>query len=120
MANTFKNKETPSGTKSSIFSWINGLFNVDKIFADGLPVQYFPKIFFFTCIAIFYIANGHYSEKSVRKINKLQQEVEDLRADYITMKADMMLAGKQSEVAKKVAPLGLKESMEPPFKVTLE
>ncbi len=120
MANTFKNKEPQNEAKSSIFSWINGLFNVDKVFADGLPVQYFPKIFFFTCMAIFYIANAHYAEKSVRKINKLQQEVEDLRADYITKKADMMFAGKQSEVARKVASMGLKESMEPPYKITTD
>ncbi|MCS6975318.1 MAG: FtsL-like putative cell division protein, partial [Cyclobacteriaceae bacterium] len=50
----------------------------------------------------------------------LQAEVEDLRADYITAKSELMYASKQSEVARKVAPLGLKESLVPPFKIVLK
>jgi outer membrane murein-binding lipoprotein Lpp len=37
--------------------------------------------------------------RATRKIDKLQTEVEDLRADYTTLKADIMYASKQSEVA---------------------
>jgi hypothetical protein len=50
----------------------------------------------------------------------MQAEVEDLRADYTTLKADLMFASKQSEVAKKVKIYGLKESLTPPFKVVVE
>ena len=71
-------------------------------------------------LSLFYIGNTHYAEKTVRKINNVQAEVEDLRADYTTMKSDLMFASKQSEVAKKVKVFGLEESLEPPHKIVVE
>ena len=50
----------------------------------------------------------------------MQVEVEDLRADYTTLKADLMFASKQSEVARQVSEIGLKESLKPPYKVVVE
>mgnify|MGYP001796119542 FL=1 len=49
----------------------------------------------------------------------MKKEIEDLRADYTTLKADYMYASKQSEVAKKVEKLGIKESLRPPEKITI-
>ena len=71
-------------------------------------------------LGLLYISNTHYAEKTVRKINAMQTEVEDLRADYTTMKADLMYASKQSEVARKVNAYGLKETLKPPFKVVVK
>jgi hypothetical protein len=36
------------------------------------------------------------------------------------MKADLMFASKQSEVARKVKDFGLRESLTPPFKIQVE
>ncbi len=71
-------------------------------------------------IGLIYISNTHYAEKTVRRINNIQAEVEDLRADYTTLKSDLMFASKQSEVAKKVKAFELKESLKPPYKVEVE
>ena len=71
-------------------------------------------------IGLLYIGNTHYSEKTVRRIDHAQSEVEDLRADYTTLKSDLMYASKQSEVARKVKIIGLKESLNPPTKVAIE
>ena len=71
-------------------------------------------------LSILYISNTHYAEKTIRRINAIQAEVEDLRADYTTLKSDLMFASKQSEVARKVRDLGLKESLTPPHKVKVE
>jgi hypothetical protein len=71
-------------------------------------------------LAILYISNTHYAEKTVRDINAIQAEVEDMRADYTTLKADLMFASKQSEVARKVKDFGLKESLTPPYKIVVE
>lgn len=70
-------------------------------------------------LGLFYISNTHYADKTVRRINELQAEVEDLRADYTTTKADLMFASKQSEVARKVSAFGLKESLKPPYKIVV-
>ena len=121
--NSFKKKEkgrnTSSEPKGSIFSMLDrkmGGGNAD----GGLPVKYLPYVLFFVTMGIFYIGNSHYADKTTRKIDKLHEEVEDLRADYTTLKSEYMFAAKQSEVAKKVKKLGLQESEKPPFKIIVE
>lgn len=120
--NTFKAKEKNKSKESSsesIFSRLDRRLGGDNP-EDGLPVKYLPYVLFFVVIGIFYIGNSHYADKTTRKIDKLHQEVEDLRADYTTLKSEYMFASKQSEVAKKVKKLGLKESEKPPFKIIIE
>jgi len=111
-------KQASSGR--GIFFDIGKRFKIESYFLDGFPVEYVPKILFVMFLSLLYIGNTHYAEKTVRKIDKLQLEVEDLRADYITLKSDLMFSGKQSEVARKVKIIGLKESLIPPTRVIIE
>lgn len=105
---------------SSVFSKFESKVKADLIFEEGLPVKYLPHTLFLVMICIFYIGNSHYAEKTIRKMDKLKREVQDLRADYTTLKADYMYASKQSEVAKRVAHMGIYESMTPPQKIEIE
>ena len=82
--------------------------------------MYIPHALFLTALGIFYIGNNHWAEKTIRKIDKMQVEVEELRADYTSLKADYMFASKQSEVARKVKRIGLKESYAPPNKIVVK
>ncbi len=107
---------TSSG--KGVFSIVDKYIPIGNVFNEGLPVQYVPKVLFFAFIMMLYIANAHYGDKLVRKTSRLQNEVNDLRADYTTLLADLMFKSKQSEVAKQVESLGLKESIEPPVKIT--
>src|ERR1700749_3328562 len=93
---------------------------LNNVLTKGLPVQQMPKIFFIMGLLIFYIANTHYADKIVRDTARTKSEVEDLRADYTTLKADLMFKSKQSEVAKRVAALGLEESLIPPYKIDID
>jgi hypothetical protein len=104
----------------SVFSGIEKRLKLESYFEEGFPVQYLPKILFVIALGLVYIGNTHYSEKTVRQINNIQAEVEDLRADYTTLKADLMFASKQSEVANKIKIYGLRESLIPPTKVVVE
>ena len=111
------------GTSSSgtgFFSGMEKRMKLESYFEEGFPTQHLPKIIFAMWMGLLYISNTHYAEKTVRKINASQAEVEDLRADYTTLKADFMFASKQSEVARKVKALGLKESLRPPYKIAVE
>lgn len=107
-------------TKGSLFSLIENKLKLDSLFDEGLPAKYIPHTLFLTAIGIFYIGNNHWAEKTVRKIDKMQIEVEELRADYTSLKADYMFASKQSEVARKVKKIGLIESQTPPNKIIIE
>lgn len=126
MANQLK--DTPSSTQKDsaksdgkgIFSIISNTFRLDGMFDNGVPIQYMPKIIWVTVLVILYIANAHYTEKTVRKIDTLKFEVEELRTEFTTLKASYMFESKQSEVAKKVAIHGLVESKNPPLKVDNE
>ncbi|MEX2230657.1 MAG: FtsL-like putative cell division protein [Cyclobacteriaceae bacterium] len=104
----------------SVFSAIEKKLKLENYFEEGFPVHYLPKIFFVLVLGLVYIGNTHYAEQTVRKINLMQVEVEDLRADYTTLKSDLMFSSKQSEVARKVKAFGLKESLIPPYKVVVE
>lgn len=104
----------------SVFSGIEKTLKLESYFEEGFPVHYLPKILFVLFLGLVYIGNTHYAEQTVRKINLLQVEVEDLRADYTTLKSDLMFSSKQSEVARKVKPFGLKESLTPPYKIVVE
>lgn len=115
-----KSSGKSSGKGTSVFSGLEKKLKLESYFEEGFPVQHLPKIIFVMALGLFYIGNTHYAEKTVRKINHVQAEVEDLRADYTTMKSDLMFASKQSEVAKKVKAIGLEESLEPPHKIVVE
>ena len=116
--NESRSKESSSG--KSLFSGLEKRLKLETYFEEGFPVQYLPKILFFLFLGLVYISNTHYAEKTTRAINAAQSEVEDLRADFTTLKSDLMFAGKQSEVARRVKGFGLKESLHPPFKVEFE
>ena len=115
-----KSKSKSKGFAKGIFSGIERRLKLENYFEEGFPVKYLPKILFVMAIGLIYISNTHYAEKTVRRINNIQAEVEDLRADYTTLKSDLMFASKQSEVAKKVQAFELKESLKPPYKVEVE
>ncbi len=112
-----KQKAEPGRT---VFQMLESSLGLNNVLTKGLPVQQMPKIFFVMGLLIFYIANTHYADKIVRKIAKTKSEVEDLRADYTTLKADNMVRSKQSEVAKRVASMGIEESLAPPYKIEVE
>ena len=110
----------PKGKGRSIFSLIETYIRLGGVFEQGLPVRYIPYILYLTAVGIFYIANRNFAEKTAVKLNKLKTEIDDLRTLYITEQAEYMIGSKQSEVAKKVKDLELKESETPPYKIIVD
>ena len=119
-SNTYKSTSKTSTGRRSFFALLENVINVQRIFEKGLPIQFLFPILYSTVLCIIYIGNLHYAEKNIRRMSTLRVEVEDLRADYTTLKAEYMYTSKQSEVAKKAAILGLKESIDPPFKIVFD
>ncbi len=122
MANTFRKSEDTTeiennDEKKGLFSTINKTFRMEGMFDEGVPTKYMPQVLWVTVLIILYIANAHYTEKTIRKIDKSKFEVEDLRTEYTTLKAGYMFDSKQSEVARKIADYGLVESKNPPVKL---
>jgi hypothetical protein len=111
-------KSSNSGTGGvSVFSYIERFLNLEAVVNSGLPEKHLFRILFVIVLAIVYIANTHMAERNVRVLNRTKSEVEDLRADYTTLKSELVVSLKQSEVARRVAELGLEESQSPPTKI---
>ena len=86
-----------------------------NIFSYKWLVKNIPFFLFLSVLAVVYIYNGHYADKTVRNINKVSNELKELQYEYKTLKSEVMFRSKQSELAKAVAPLGLKELVVPPI-----
>ena len=85
-----------------------------NIFSYKWLVKNIPFFLFLSVLAVVYIYNGHYADKTVRNINKVSNELKELQYEYKTLKSEVMFRSKQSELAKAVGPLGLKELVIPP------
>ena len=77
-------------------------------------VKQVPFFLFLAMLAVVYIYNGHYADKTIRSINRTAKEVKELQWEYKTVKSEVMFRSKQSELVKAVEPLGLKELVEAP------
>jgi len=98
---------------------------ISKLFNDGLVTKEaatdaLPYLCFLALLGMFYIANSHFAVNNVRRIDKLNKEVKELRWEYKSLKADLMFKSKLTEVAKKVDTLGIKELIEPPKKIIVK
>ena len=72
-------------------------------------VKQVPFFLFLATLAVIYIYNGHYADKTIRNINRTGKQVKELQYQYIDAKSKVMGQSKQSEMIKAVEPLGLKE-----------
>ena len=100
----------------------NGLSSVfsGTFLTNESTLKHLPFILFLTLVAVFYIANGYYADDKIREVNKVSNELKELRSEYISTKSDLMFASKQSEVAKSAEALGLKEPLVPPIKIEVD
>lgn len=98
--------------------FFRSLFSSNR-FSSSAFVGYIPFIVFIGMLAIIYIANRHYAERTVREIDRLGREVKEMNWDYKALSADLMKLTTQTEIAKRVDSLGLKERTEPPKKIVV-
>jgi len=83
-------------------------------------IKHLPFLLFLTLLALTYIGNAHYAERTLRESEKLKKNLKELRSAHITAKFDLMFKSRQSEVAKAVEEMGLKESITPPQKISIK
>ena len=117
-SNTYKIPR--KGPSVGLFEILEKFLRIDQSLAEVIHVKYLPQILFVAALSVIYIGNRHFADKKIRNISHLEAQVNDLRADYITLKEEVMFASKQSEIAKEAKRLGLKESKEFPFKIAIE
>lgn len=83
-------------------------------------VMNIPFFLFLAFIAILYIANGHLTDKTIRKINATKRDLKQLQFEYKTLKAELMHRSESIQIERMVAPFGLMVGKEMPITLPLE
>ena len=107
-------EKTKNTKKTGVKSFVGG-----AILTDDRITRQLPFLFFLAFLGILLITNRNWSERTIRQIEVLQDTLDELRSESITMSANLMDASRPSEVAKKVeeANIGLQEPVRPPQKL---
>jgi hypothetical protein len=90
---------------------------IGDFLSRGVFYQNIPYLIYLAVIALIYISNTYYAEKTFRQIEKTKTELKELRFHYVGAKSTLMYYSKLSEISKRVAPAGLKETVKPPYKI---
>ena len=99
----------------SMHSMLDGTFLTRERFMRALPL-----ILMLMFLGIVYITNIFQVERKKRQIDKLEEELRELRYEYISTRSNLMYESKPSEVAIKLKETGVRESLVPPLKIKAE
>jgi hypothetical protein len=105
-----------SKKKPVVKSFLGGTILTDERFTRQLP--FIGLLVFFAMILI---SNRNWSERTIRQIEAVQENLNELRSESITLSARLMDASRPSEVVEKVmeAGLGLEEPVRPAHKIVV-
>jgi len=76
-------------------------------------------VFILAFLGLVYISNSYVAEKKIRKIEKINKNIKELKFDYVQMRAQVMEESRPSVVAQKLEKYGIKPLVEPPHKIFL-
>jgi hypothetical protein len=82
-------------------------------------INQLPFIFFISFIALFYIANGYWADDKIRQMNKITNELKELRTEQITVQSDLESVTNEVHVAEEAKKLGLEWAIHPPMKIVI-
>lgn len=103
--------------KPMVKSFLGGTILTDERFIRQLP--FLSLLVFFAFVLI---TNRNLAEGTIRQIEQVQESINELRSESITLSARLMDASRPSEVVEKVkeAVLGLEEPLKPAQKVVIK
>lgn len=87
---------------------LKGIFNYQWI------VKNIPFFLFLSVLVVLYIANGHRSDRTIRRINSTTVELKELQFEYKTLKSELMFRSQEGQVVKAADQLGLKVAKDVP------
>ncbi|MFO0415316.1 MAG: FtsL-like putative cell division protein [Bacteroidota bacterium] len=88
--------------------------DVKKWFRYEWIIRNVPFFLFLTLLAIVYIANGHYADNTIRKINKTTRLLKEQEYEYKSLNSKLMFQNRMTELSKVLDTIGLRETMDQP------
>jgi len=107
-----KNPVTRKSVGKSVHSLLDGTF-----LTKGRFIHAMPFIIFLMILGIIYISNIFHVERTKRQLDNLEEELRELRYEYITSRSKLMYESKPSEIVIKLKETGISETMVPPKKI---
>ena len=112
-------KDRKPRKKGVLAKALSGVFS-GTFLANEKNFKHVPFILFMAVLATSYIAYGYYADDTIREVNKITNNLKELKSEFIYTKSELMFASKQSEVAKAAESIGLKEPITPPLKIEVD
>jgi len=112
-------KPSKPGRKGVLAKALSGVFS-GTFLENEKNFKHVPFILFLALLATTYIAYGYYADDTIRDVNKISNNLKELKSEFIYTKSELMFASKQSEVAKASESIGLKEPIVPPLKIEID
>ncbi len=101
--------------KQTIYDILKGKF----LIADD-AMKNWRMLLFLSFLAIVMIASSHNAESKVHEIAKLNNEVRELRTQFVDGKTELMRLKMESSIIKKMTRKGLKRPTRPPHKIIVK
>ncbi len=76
-------------------------------------VKIIQLLIWLTFLGFLYITNNYWAEEKIRRINKEEKALKEMRYKYISTKSKLMTMSRQSEVVKRLESKGYHENKEP-------
>lgn len=100
--------------KDNIYHILKGKFLVSE---DALKNWKF--IIFLSMLALVMIASSHSADKKVHKIAALNNQVKELKSEYVDVRMKLMRSKMESRIIRAMAARGLAPSETPPVKIQI-
>ena len=98
--------------KANLYDVLKGKFLVSN---DAF--QNWRFILFCTFLAIIMIGSSHSAERKVHEIARLNDDVRELRSEFVDRRSNLMRLKMESTISRKMAERGIKPSETPPTKI---
>ena len=92
----------------------------EKLRSASFLVASWRMVLFISGLAVLVIFSSHKMDRKVVRINKLNEELKDLRSRHIDLVTHITSLSKPTRVAKEVQHIGLYKSIDAPFKIEIK
>lgn len=100
--------------KSNFYNILKGKFLV----SDG-AFKNWRFIIFLSVLALIMIASSHSADKKVHRIAQLNDDVKELKSEYLDVRMILMRSKMESKIISAMAEQGLQPSLMPPKKILI-
>ena len=87
--------------------------------ARNRVIRQLPFLIYLTALGLLYIFNSNLANRTVISINKTKKQIEEQRFEYVNTKSGLTKSSRQTEIAKSLEKIGIKESKTPARKILI-